>query len=159
MIAPRDYIIELKPNPIKWLSLLLASLAFVVGGVFLLHENKFMDFAIGILGMIFGIIGILTSLTCLFSKRMTLQLTPQGFSYGTLRKKYFYKWSDIAVFGVGSIGVKKACFTLRTGFAGEEKIRAINQCSIGFDHFLPDTYGKKPMELAKILEDWRQQHA
>ena len=99
------------------------------------------------------------SLAVLFSKRMTLRLSPDGLSFGTLRKQYFYKWADIAVFGVGSIGEKKACFTLRADYQGETKVRAINQEFMGFDRFLPDTYGKKPTELAKLLEEWRQRYA
>ena len=90
---------------------------------------------------------------------MTLRLTPEGFSFGTLRKQYFYKWSDIAAFGVGTIVGKKTCFTLRADYPGETKVRAINQEFMGFDRFLPDTYGMKPTEVAVLLEEWRQRYA
>jgi hypothetical protein len=159
MIAPRDYITELKPAPTKWFLILLGSLALAVGGAFVIRGGAVISLFMGFLAMAFGICGILVSLTALFSERMVLRLTSEGFGFGTLRRKHFYKWSDIAVFGVGSVTQRRTCFTLREGYAGEERIRSINRGSIGFERFLPDTYGKKPMELAKLLEDWRHRYS
>src|SRR5260370_39083888 len=159
MIAPRDSIAELKPDQAEWTGLLVLCSALAAGGVFIVRDGKMVSAVVGCFGTLFGLAGIVAAIAALFSKRMALRLTSEGFSYGTLRKKYFYKWSDIGVFGVGSIGEKKACFTLRADYVGEEKLRAVNRGSIGFDRFLPDTYGKKPMELAKLLEEWRHSYS
>jgi hypothetical protein len=159
MIARRDFITELKPAPTRWFCMLLGSFAFIGGGMFVLGLGTVINLVMGVSGIVFGIVGVPVSLSALFSKRIVLRLTPEGFSFGTLRKKYFYNWTDIAQFGVGSVGVKKTCFTLRADYQGETKVRAINQGFMGFDRFLPDTYGKKPVELAKLLEEWRQRYA
>lgn len=152
-------IAELKPSLAKWICILLFSLAIGVGGAIVLREGKAISLLMGVLGLVFGSIGIMVSLSAVLSSRMVLRLTPEGFAFGTLRRKYFYGWSDIAEFGVGRAGTKRTCFTLRGDYAGEERLRIINQGSIGFDRFLPDTYGKKPMELARLLEDWRYRYS
>ncbi|HTH46571.1 MAG TPA: hypothetical protein VMB21_03585 [Candidatus Limnocylindria bacterium] len=152
MNAQRDCIRELKPSPERWIGMLAGSLLFAVMGGIMASNGEWL---MGGVGIAFGVIGIVVSPAALFSKRMMLRLTPQGFGYGTLRKKYFYKWGDVAGFGVGNVVEKQACFTLREDFMGEEKVRTINRRWIGFERFLPDTYGMKAMELAKLMEEWR----
>jgi hypothetical protein len=150
---------ELRPAVKKKLFMLIASLFFLVGGIAVIREGSITGLVGGIIGIVYGIVGISLTLVSIFSKRMVLRLTPEGFAYGTLWKKHFYRWNDIAVFGTGSVCVRLTCFTLRGDYAGEEKLRIINQRSIGFDRFLPDTYGKTPTELAKLLEDWRYRYS
>ncbi|HTI70021.1 MAG TPA: hypothetical protein VMF06_08645 [Candidatus Limnocylindria bacterium] len=108
-----------------------------------------------IFGLGFGALGIPTCLVGLLTNRMTLYLTPEGFRFGTIRKKYSYKWSEVASFGVGQVESTRVCFTLAPDFLGEERVRAINRREIGYDRFLPDLYGKSPVELANLLEEWR----
>ena len=156
MIAPRDFITELKPGPGRLIGFFAVSLLLMFIAIVQVKDGKWLA---GMILLAPGGIGSVVCLTALTSKRMILRLTPEGFAFGTLRKKYFYSWSDVAVFGVASIGEKRACFTLRPDFAGDEKVRAINQAAIGFDRFLPDTYGKEPMELAKLLEEWRYRYS
>jgi hypothetical protein len=156
MIAPNNNMTELKPNPVKWIALLTFSLFSALMGAAQVGNGRWL---VGGMLIAWGILGGVACTVALFSKRMVLRLTPEGFGFGTLRKRYFYHWSDILVIGVGSIGQKRVCFTLREYIPGEEKVRKVNQGAIGFDRFLPDTYGKKPMELAKLMEDWRHRHA
>ena len=147
---------ELKPNPTKWIALLTFSLFSASMGAVQAGNGRWL---VGGVLIAWGILGVVACMVALLSKRMVLRLTPEGFGFGTLRKRYFYHWSDILVFGVGSIGQKRVCFTLKEFYSGEEKVREVNRAAIGFDRFLPDTYGKKPMELARLMEDWRHRHA
>src|ERR1043165_6871781 len=108
MIAQRDFITELKPNPIKWAGFGIFFLfCFGMG----LQELNAGVKVIGIIGIAWGIIGAIVSIGALFSRRLRLRLTPQGFEFGTFRKRYFYPWSEIAGFGVGALGGEKVCFT------------------------------------------------
>src|SRR6266446_5723866 len=159
MTAQENHITELRPAVTKCLVFLVLSSAFAVGEIVITYQVSLIRLLMGILATVLGAAGIVASLAALLSKRMVLRLTPEGFSYGTLRKEYFYGWSDIAAFGVASIGVKRASFTLRGDYAGEDKLRIINQGAIGFDRLLPDNYGKKPIELARLLEDWRYRYS
>jgi hypothetical protein len=149
-------ITELKPNPGRWVGFLAFSLFSALIGVIQARNGGWL---VG--GMLFawGFFWGMVCVIALFSKRMVLRLTPEGFAFGTLKKRYFYHWSDILIFGVGSVGQKRVCFTLREHRSDQERVREINQRAIGFDRFLPDTYGKKPMELAKLLEDWRHRYS
>src|SRR6266404_3321264 len=156
MKEPDNCITELKPNPGKWIGFLTFSLFTALMGAVQAGNGGWL---VGGLLIAWGVFGSVICTAVLFSKRMALRLTPEGFGFGTLKKRYFYHWSDVLVFGVGSIGVKRVCFTLHENIREEKRIRQINQGAIGFDRFLPDTYGKKPMELAKLLEDWRHRYA
>jgi hypothetical protein len=156
MNSPDNNIIELKPNPGKWIGFLTFSLfSALMGGI----RARNGGWLVGGMLVAWGSLGCVICTVVLFSKKMVLRLTSEGFAFGTLRKKYFYKWSDIAEFGVGRAGTKRTCFNLRWHRFEEERVRRINRGSIGFDRFLPDTYGKKPMELARLLEDWRYRYS
>src|SRR5258706_11607309 len=160
MIAPRDEKIELKPSPAKRVGFLVIYLAVTAGGTFIVREGPVISLLMGCLGIAFGTLGIIGSFAALIWPRFILRLTPQGFSYGSLRKSYFYNWADIAVFGVSDFGMgKRVCFNFRPHYSGEVKVRAINQGSVGFDRFLHESYGMTPMELATLLEKWRQRYS
>jgi hypothetical protein len=100
--------------------------------------------------------------------RMRLRLSPEGLAYGTLRRRYFFRWSDVAKFGVADFaGHRWVVFLLAPHYQGDkreralnrslhdERVRAINRGFGGFDRFLPDTYGMRAVALAELLESWR----
>jgi hypothetical protein len=156
MVAQPDLITELKADPLKWVGFGVFFL-FCIGMGF--RELNGGVTVMGFIGIAWGTIGMAVTIGALFSKRFRLRLTPQGFEFGTFRKRYFYPWSDIAVFGVGTLAGEKVCFTFRQDFQGEERVRRSNQANVGFDRFLPETYGKPAWELAKLLEEWRRRYS
>lgn len=94
------------------------------------------------------------------SPRMWLHLSPTGFAYGTLLRRHAYHWSDVAAFGVSRFAsLDHVVFVFAPDYAGEERVRRINQDFGAFDRFLPDTYGQRPEALAELLDSWRQSHA
>lgn len=141
----------LKPSIFKWGGYLLFSILMLLTGWLALTRGSLL----GLLPISFGLLGGIICSTAVLSSRLWLRLTPEGFSFGTLRRRCSYKWTDIVEIGVARVGDKKVCFTFRSDYPGEERLRAINKSSFGFERFLPDTYGKKPMELAQMLVDWR----
>ncbi|HYG33362.1 MAG TPA: hypothetical protein VEC99_01180 [Clostridia bacterium] len=143
----------LKPSPTKWFWM---TTGFFVGGVvsismFVQHEW---------LGWVFFPLmacGTVFSASVPFLNRMHLRLSPSDFTFGTLKRRYKYRWSDIASFLSLSIGsqLRTVGFDFSPSFSGEQEVRRFNQEFSGFDRFLPDTYGMQPLELAKLLESWR----
>src|SRR5579872_1097633 len=96
-----------------------------------------------------------------FAPRMRLYLSPEGLTFGTLRRRSTYRWSDIASFFGLHLGswCHTVGFNFSESFTGERKLRRINQEFGRFDRFLPDTYGMQPVELAALLENWRLRYA
>jgi hypothetical protein len=106
------------------------------------------------LGMAVVLIGF--TAWVMLAPRMRLRLSPSGFAYGTARRRYFFRWEDVAEFGVARFaGYWWVAFNLVPGYRGDERVRAINQEFGRFDRFLPDTYGMRAVELALLLESWR----
>jgi hypothetical protein len=92
----------------------------------------------------------------LFAPRMRLRLSPAGFAYGTVRRRYFFRWVDVARFEESEFaGGCWVVFTLVLEYEGDERVRYINQEFGRFDRFLPDTYGMQAAQLAELLESWR----
>jgi len=152
MVAPGDnQMLILKPSLRRWLvPICFFVIIGIVGSVMALRAEW-----VGWVGIALAIAGLPFCWWVLTSPRMWLKLDRECIRFGTLRRIHCYRWSDIAAIGVAWVAEEKVCFTFRANYQGEKKLRAINQASFGFDRFLPDAYGKKPRELAKLLEDWR----
>ncbi len=155
--APRELI--LKPSPQKWFGLaLFVALCIPVGLCTILRGT--------VLGWLFLILGTFLTLFCLcapFVPRMRLHLTETGFSFGSLRRRSTYRWSDIAhFFPLEFGGQRHVGFNFSPTFTGgqrDERVRRINQGFGGFDRFLPDNYGLERKALAQLLESWRLAHS
>lgn len=151
MTVPPDYPTILKPSLAKW-GLMLVGLLGLIGGAVMwgfVHPKSWYDTLMGILSIGFGIAGVIVSLAFLFSQRLWLRLTPEGFSFGTLRHRLFYKWTEVDFFEVRKIGANRLTgIVLRSGYVGRrENVRSPN---------LPDTYGMTPQELAALLNDLKR---
>jgi hypothetical protein len=109
-------------------------------------------------------LGIATPLAALgafvlVAPRMRLHLSPTGFEYGTVARRYSFRWSDVAGFGVSAFAsFEHVVFVFAPGYVGDERVRRINQGFGGFDRYLPDTYRHRAEALAELLESWRVRH-
>jgi hypothetical protein len=92
----------------------------------------------------------------LTAPRMRLRLSATGFEYGTVVRRYSFRWVDVAGFGVADFATFRwVVFVFAPGYTGDGRVRRINQDFGGFDRYLPDTYGRNPIALAELLEEWR----
>ncbi|OWK45724.1 hypothetical protein [Fimbriiglobus ruber] len=108
-----------------------------------------------------GLAALLTGFGCwvLTAPRMWLRLSPTGFEYGTVLRRYSFRWDDVAWFGVSEFASHRwVVFVFAREYPGDERVRRINQRFGGFDRILPDTYGYRPVALAELLESWRFRH-
>jgi len=72
--------------------------------------------------------------------RMRLRLTAEGFTFGTARRRYCYRWSDVAEFHTADFGHNRwVVFTFTPEYTEEAEVRSINQAFGRFDRILPDT--------------------
>ena len=103
----------------------------------------------------------LAALGCwvLLAPRMRLHLSAAGFEYGTIVRRYSFRWADVAGFGVSDFAsFRWVVFAFVPGYCGDERVRRINRAFGGFDRYLPDTYGYRAETLAGLLESWRAGH-
>jgi hypothetical protein len=91
--------------------------------------------------------------------RTRLHLSAAGFAYGTMRRRYFFRWADVTQFWTTDFAARRwVVFAFVPGYSGDERVRRINQKFRGFDRFLPDTYGLRAAALADLMEEWRLRH-
>ncbi|CAN5537006.1 hypothetical protein BH10PLA1_BH10PLA1_20750 [soil metagenome] len=89
-----------------------------------------------------------------------LRLDATGFKYCAAFFPVRVAWSEIAEFGVVRKDSAHAYATVGFNFvpgytknaAGRELVKSIN----GWEGALPATYGKRPEELAQLMNEWRQ---
>jgi len=140
------------PNP-TWL--IVGALFFGGVGTVIVSRHQLS----GWLGVAIGMVFFIVLLWTVFSPHSRLRLSVEGFSFGSMRRVSAYHWSDVAAFfPCRFAGRTWVCFRFSPYFTGERKVRRINQDSEGFDRFLPNDYGMRPVELAQLLEGWRLRH-
>jgi hypothetical protein len=145
----------LRPSRRKWGAILLFVGLIGILGLLMIRDGR----AIGWLNIAVAVPLIPFICWVMTTRRMHLRLNASGFAFGTLRKQYMYSWSEIESFGVAEFASNRwVCFVFAPGYRTEAKVRAINQDFGGFDRFLPETYGMRAEELAKLLESWRLQY-
>jgi hypothetical protein len=145
----------LRPGLIRWAwAIGLATFLALVGGFGLRTDWPLAWPFLGGAALLFGF-----TAWVMLAPRMRLRLSSEGFAYGTVRRRYFFRWSDVAGFEVSPFaGHQWVVFTFVPGYCGDERVRAINQEFARFDRFLPDTYGMRAVALAQLLESWRLRH-
>ena len=87
-----------------------------------------------------------------------LRIAPEGIAIGTGRKEETkYKWDDIEAFGITKIrGVEFVSWNFKPGYDKTRFVRTFNQRIGGMEAMLPDTYGFKAIQLATLLNEYRQ---
>jgi len=162
----------LRPSKLRWTAMLLGSAALALGGVWLIISGVHLDnppFGIGDahfwvwFGVILFALGIPISLAQMFSRRVYLELTPEGFNVGTLSLRTAYRWSAVGAFSTEEITYRGFTIGKRVVFdgvsaalEGHPRAAAIVNAIGGR---LPDTYGMKADVLADLMNRWRSKHA
>src|SRR5437660_1037323 len=79
MIASRDFILELRPKPEKMITMLILSIGWLALGIWLVWQAELIPVAAGVLMLAISCVSLPASLVGMFSSRMSLTLTQQGF--------------------------------------------------------------------------------
>jgi hypothetical protein len=104
----------------------------------------------------FGIAAILL-LVRLITKN-ELSLSPEGFTVTNLGRTATTPWTHVESFGVMSPGGRARIvgYNFVEGLGGVAGMRRAARSRMGYEALLPDTYGLKPEELARLMNDWRE---
>ena len=145
----------------KMIGLLVLFILFIALGVFALFTKDTGGIIAGvILILLFGA-GAVFMLGNIFLGSY-LKLTEQGFEfYGSFRKN-FVNWSDVKNFYVTRIPTprgsssKFVTYNYSDKYSKQELARNIAKSISGGEAMLPDNYGKKPEELADIMNSWKK---
>jgi hypothetical protein len=140
--------------------LLVISLAFVAGGIWMIQEGeKFGWLCAGFFGL-----GIPVALLQLHPKCSFLTVTEEGIEFAGLFRIARLRWSDISEFGVFDIrnhyGFRAATmvgFNYSAEYQRTRRARALAKTLTGFEAALPDTYGFSAEALAQLLSTYHRE--
>ncbi len=152
--------IKLYPSKLKTVGYLIIFLIFLVLGIlFIMNTGEFTAWIVAA----FGLLGGLVFIVQLIPESTYLLITPSGLTVKSLFRGNTYKWQDIKEFGVGAIPAgptlrKMVLFNFEDSYKKQATARALSKGISGYDGGLPDTYGKKPEELAALLNSKLQKY-
>jgi hypothetical protein len=146
--------VELKQSNRKWGLLLLLSLGFTAGGIWMLTDGVSSGWLVaGFFGLCALIsVGVLLRPVCLV-------LSPDGFTVKGVGKARALRWADIEEFFPAAVGATtQVAWTFRASHADHAAIRRLNRM-IGLpEAALGDTFGMTAEELADVMNAWRQRY-
>ncbi len=97
-----------------------------------------------------------------------LRLTREGFEIKHLFRKSFTRWDEVSRFEVIDFSVNNRNKISIVAFNLSRKnknsiivaiLRQIARQLLGFETHIPNNYGKKPEELAKLMNEWKERYA
>ena len=132
----------LHPNP-TWF--IVGAVFFGVCGPLCLYGGHMIGWA----AIIFSVVSIALWLWMAFSPHSRLRLSGQGFTFGTLKGVFTYRWNDIqCFFAERFVQSDRVVFAFAPHFRAERPVRR-----------LPNDYGMSAKELVALLESWRIRNA
>ena len=140
--------LTLYPSKRKTTLFLVWSLLFTIIGFVMVAKQQPMGWYV----LLVSAFGGLVLLAVFLPGSTYLMISEHGFETKTLFKRQFYPWSDTLDFIPGKHFGLKTVFivgNLRVNFKNTES----SDLRISFPKPLPDTYGKTPEELARLLSD------
>lgn len=149
-------VLELKPARLKTLALVLGSALLATLGW---HFFAGVPALRWIFAVFFGS-GVLIFGVNLAPGSSYLRLSPEGLTYCSLYKPRHYSWHEIERFGVMVVGMNRMVgFSFSSSYRGLERTRKAVAAVSGYEVGLPDTYGRKPDDLIKLLNEWKKRHS
>ena len=142
----------LRPSHRKAVMMFLGSGIFLIGAISKASEGSLFGY---IASVVFGL-GLVFSVLLFIPNQAFLRLEAESFTFRNLFRTQTVRWATIRDFSVISVGsTRMVAWNLVTRPAtGSERATAklLSVCVTT----LPDTYGKKPQELADLMEEFRQ---
>jgi hypothetical protein len=140
----------------KALLLLVGCIAFFALGIFVLKKDPL----VGWITAIFFGLGIPLSILMLFSKRVYLKLTADGFEMASLFNKQMIRWSDVDGFRLGQVrNVKMIAIVYEPDYKGQKMLRKVSASLAGMEGAIPNSYVVSPDALLPTLNEWHARFA
>jgi len=139
----------LRPSPLKWLTMVALSAAFVWIGAIIRGTHPLAGWSCIVFFGLCGAIGVLN----LLPDASRLLVDDDGFEIRSLFRASRVRWADVARLGTMRVGVNTLVgFDFVDGYRGGDRLRRLNRNLSGFQGALPDTYGLKAAALAERLQ-------
>lgn len=147
--------LTLYPSKIKTFLFLIVSIALTAIGVGMVNHNEHMAWLVLLLSFMSAIAFAIT----LLPNSSYLHISDQGFEMRSLYRSGFIKWDEVEQFESKYIGIKKmVTFCYSQKYPKFKIVRNMVKTITNTEGALPDTYGKSAEELAKLLNDNRNQY-
>ena len=145
--------ITLYPSKTKTILLLIVSLIFTFGGIFLIQKGD--NFGWVVLSF-FGL-GTMVFIIMLLPNSTYLKISEEGIETKSLfQKSKILPWNSIEIFGTGYIGLnEKVTLNFSENHDKQKLGREIASSISGFEGALPNTYGMSASKLAELLNDYK----
>lgn len=146
----------LRPGVLKTIVLLLVCALFVTIGILYMDENLFTSW----MGILFFGLGAIVFVIQLIPNSSYLKLTIEGFEVKNLFRTTFTKWSEVELFTVGR--VRRSLMVLYNYSIEHNKYNTAKKMVrslAGNEAALPNNYGMKAIELAKLMNEWKLKEA
>ena len=145
--------LKLYPSRLKTALLLLISLVFTIGGIFMIQDgiNK------GWFVFSFFALCTLVFIIMLLPNSTYLRISEEGIETKSLFKKsQIISWDVIDEFGTSYVGLNKmVTFNFKENYTKQKLGREIANSISGFDGGLPNTYEMSASKLAELLNDYK----
>jgi len=148
--------LTLYPSRRKWLLTMSGSALFAAAGVGMLREGNWK----GWLVLLFFGLCTLMSAIALLPGAGSLVLDREGFQFCSLFRRHRTLWRDASGFAAAAVPPARlplVVFDDRQQRSGT--LASLNVGLVGRTSALPDTYGFKADELAKIMAQWQARAA
>jgi len=146
-----------RPSRRKIASMLLVSVAFVVGGTFLIRAGHW----VGWLSVVVFGVGVIVFVLQLLPQSAYLRVGPDGFTVCTLFRTHSCRWSDVGPFKVVRLGPKDMVgFSFSDRYRGPRHLARLNTNLVGAEAAvaMAGTWNIGMEELAAVLNGYRERY-
>jgi len=145
-----------KPKISKMIGMFILCFVLLCLGILVLFLPGTGSILVGIIMILLFGTGSFLSIANAFNGSY-LKLTDDGFEVKFSFKKYFTNWKDVKSFSVTPITSNRfVSYTFSDSYNKQEIGRNIAKSLSGSEAILPDSFGKKPEELAEIMNNWKK---
>ena len=146
---------RLQPSRTSTAALLTISVAFTIAGVGAIGSGR--GFAGWLVALFFGVCSTAFAIH-LLPGASYLDLSPEGFVVSSLFRRWLLiRWDSVSEFHVAPVpgsGIRKVVFSRES--SDHPRLAALNRRLVGATDTLPDTYGRTPEQLAKLMNEWHR---
>jgi len=146
--------VTLKPSPLKWIVMVALALGLVAGGIFLIRvgQSTHQLFWGWVSIVFFGACGLVAACQ-LIPGSSDMTLDAGGFKVSGLRRRQS-NWPDVANFTTWT-ATAITWSVIYDDQADRSVLGKLNRLFGGHNAFLPDTYGLRARDLARLMTLWR----
>jgi hypothetical protein len=151
MDSDDDNRLLLRPSILGHLGLFLGCAAFVVAAL-VTWKGEFMGwFAVCFFGL-----GLVLPIVQMMPNASYLLLTEDGFESCSLYRTWKVSWDEIEFFGTVNIGHNNmVAFNFSDRYDRSKFSSRLASIIAGYEGALPDTYGMKADDLARLMSEWK----